>query len=333
MIDGESREWNGGRRPRTTQPTPPLPEADPRAATGATLCADIAPPYVVGRLGAVQIDDFFREEPDPLGFGSPATVLRDELFSQLRAGPVPDDDDLATAISLARLVHAELEAYGTSGGEKFTEAQIEAAQRCLRAVLSRHGIDLRLPWRNFAGFRTYWLQHDGYGSWQARRDLLDTFFKPALEELDRLEEAQFHAIVADAVSPHGGTGWPAVDNELTELKRRFRSATTPQDYRDVGNRSIGVLEALSRTVYDPARHLRPGEVEPPPDKTKQRLGRYVENSLAGADNAAIRAVAIKVIELAHAVKHSREPSRRDAGITADAVILLANILRRVDQQF
>jgi hypothetical protein len=44
-------------------------------------------------------------------------------------------------------------------------------------------------------------------------------------------------------------------------------------------------------------------------------------------------VANKVIELAHSVKHSTAPSRREAGITADAVILLANILRRVDQEF
>jgi hypothetical protein len=40
-----------------------------------------------------------------------------------------------------------------------------------------------------------------------------------------------------------------------------------------------------------------------------------------------------VIELAHSVKHSSNPTRREAGIAADAVILLTNILRRVDQDF
>jgi hypothetical protein len=44
-------------------------------------------------------------------------------------------------------------------------------------------------------------------------------------------------------------------------------------------------------------------------------------------------VANKIIELAHGVKHSATPTRREAGIAADAVILLANILRRVDQEF
>lgn len=280
-------------------------------------------------------EDFYKERTDPLDpWGSTThSELRTDLLTTLRSGPAPGDDDLETAITLTRMVHGELEAYGTGGGQQMAEDEIELAQRSLKAVLDRHGIALRLPWRNFSGFRTYWLQNEGYGSWQARRDLLDKFFRPVLEELDRLEEASFRAIVAEAVSPHPATGWPAVDVEIAELKRRFRSATTPQDYRDVGNRSVAVLEALSRTVYDPAKHLREGEAVPPPDKTKQRLGRYVEDSLAGSANAQVRGVANKVIELAHVVKHSQGPTRRDAGIVADAVILLANVLRRVDQDF
>jgi hypothetical protein len=42
-------------------------------------------------------------------------------------------------------------------------------------------------------------------------------------------------------------------------------------------------------------------------------------------------VANKTIELAHRVKHGTTPTRRDAGIAGDAVILLANILRRIAQ--
>lgn len=99
----------------------------------------------------------------------------------------------------------------------------------------------------------------------------------------------------------------------------------------MGNRCVAVLETLSRTVYDPTKHLREGETEPPVDKIKLRLGRYVEDSLAGKDNEEVRRVANKVSGLAHKVKHRPLPSRRDAGIVADAVILLANVLRRVDQ--
>ncbi|MDZ4233104.1 MAG: hypothetical protein U1C73_04970, partial [Dietzia sp.] len=55
--------------------------------------------------------------------------------------------------------------------------------------------------------------------------------------------------------------------------------------------------------------------------------------LSGQEQRAIRGVANKVIELAHTVKHSTAPTRREAGIAADSVIMLANILRRVDQDF
>ncbi|KZE98969.1 hypothetical protein A2J04_15160, partial [Rhodococcus sp. EPR-279] len=185
----------------------------------------------------------------------------------------------------------------------------------------------------YTTFRTYWMRNDCAGSWQARRDLLERFFEPVQEELDRQEEAQFRAVLVEGVSPHSSMGWPRVDEELNELRRRFRTASTTQDYRDVGNRSVAVLEALSRTVYDPRVHLREGEIEPTVDKTKQRLGRYVEDSLGGRDHETIRGVANKVIELSHSVKHSSAPTRRDAGIAADSVVMLANLLRRVDQDF
>lgn len=279
------------------------------------------------------IDDDLFEEQGVTGFGSPKLKLRTEVLRDLRAGPLANDDDLTCAIVLTRLVRSELEAFGTGGGEHLVDAELEVLQRTLSAVLQRVGIDLSLPWRNFTGFKSYWLQNDGYGSYQVRRNLIADILDPVQDELDRREESQFRAVLADAVSPHVGTGWPRVDEEVTELKRRFRSASTPQDYRDVGNRCVAVLEALSRTAYDARRHLREGETEPPVDKTKLRLGRYVEDSLAGKDNEEVRAVANKVIELAHRVKHSTAPTRRDAGISADAVILLANILRRVDQEF
>ena len=242
-------------------------------------------------------------------------------------------DDLDAAVALTHLVRDDLIAFGTSGSNTLDDKELAIAQRALTATLSRIGITLTSPWRDFSTFKAHWLRNGCYNSWQARRDLLNDLFAPVQAELDRQEDAQFRAVNAEAVSPHTNTGWPKVDEELTELRRRFRTATTTRDYRDVGNRSVAVLEALSRTLYDPVVHLRDGETEPPADKSKLRLGRYVEDSLAGKDNEAIRGVANKVIELAHRVKHSTAPTRREAGIAADTAIMLANILRRVDQDF
>lgn len=281
-------------------------------------------------------DDFFEETETVSPWSSEPTIttkLRENFLNELRAGPVAGTDDLDAAVALTHLVWDDLIAFGTGGGNTLDDKELTLAQRALTATLSRIGIALSFPWRDFSTFKAHWLRNGCSGSWQARRELLNELFAPVQVELDRQEEAQFRAVNAEAVSPHTKTGWPQVDEELTELRRRFRTATTTQDYRDVGNRAVGVLEALSRTIYDPSVHLRDGEAEPPADKTKQRLGRYVEDSLAGKDNEAIRGVANKVIELAHSVKHSTAPTRREAGIAADSVIMLANILRRVDQDF
>jgi hypothetical protein len=126
------------------------------------------------------------------------------------------------------------------------------------------------------------------------------------------------------------TGWAKVDNEIGELRRAFASARSPQAFRAVGVHCVGVLEALSRTVYDPARHLRPGESVPSPDKTKQRIGRYIEMAVPGSSNEEVRGLANKASELAHHVKHSETPSWVDASIAADAVILLSYILVRLE---
>jgi len=284
----------------------------------------------------VERHDFFAETESADPWTSETTTtstLRRDLLTQLRAGPIAGTDDLEAAVELTHLVWDDLIAYGTGGGNVLDDAELTLAQRSLTAVLDRIGIALTFPWRDFTSFKSHWIRNDCSGSWQARRDLLQNLFDPVQTELDRQEDAQFRAVTAEAISPHSRIGWPRVDEELTELRRRFRSSCTTQDYRDVGNRCVAALEALSRAIYDPVVHLREGETEPPADKTKQRLGRYVEDSLAGKDNEAIRGVASKVIELAHSVKHSSGPTRREAGIAADSVIMLANILRRVDQDF
>jgi hypothetical protein len=257
------------------------------------------------------------------------TVFDHEFADKIRQRALPDVDDLDAAMALVQLVHDDLEHYGTGGGQRLTDEELGVALRTLRAVLKRLSINFEVPFRSFNTFRSYWIKHDMSNSWQARRDYLDGVFDPLHQQLVRLEEQRFESELVTAVSPRARTGWLAVDNEVDELRRRFRSSTTPQDYRAIGVHCVGILEALSRTVYDPARHLREGETPPPPDKTKQRIGRYVEDALPGAGNDELRALLNRSIEFSQHVKHRSTPTRRDAGIAADAVIMLANILRRL----
>ena len=99
----------------------------------------------------------------------------------------------------------------------------------------------------------------------------------------------------------------------------------------IGLDCVAVTEALSRQVYDPERHLRPGEGEPPVGNTKQRIERFIDDALPGAGNTAYRKLGRTVVDAAQQVKHSETPTRKEAGLSADAVIQLANFLRRLSE--
>ena len=277
-------------------------------------------------------DDFYLDDAGPNVFGLSSRHLNLALLDQLRRGPVADREDVEVAVPLARLIHDDLERYGTDGGQEMTEQQMREALLALRAVLDRLGIaGFDVPFRDFSTFRGWWLRNDARGSWQARRDLLSGVFDVLHDQLAQMEQRALTSSLVEPISPHPRTGWSGVDTEISELRRHFLSARTSQDYRNIGLDCVSVTEAVSRQVYDPATHLREGEAEPPVANTKQRLDRFVEDALPGSENAALRKLARSAIEFAQHVKHSTTPTRREAGIAADAVIQLANLLRRIDQ--
>ncbi len=301
---------------------------------------DLWPQHDVGSLcedSAVRPSDFFIEEPqkaDPIFgvLGSSAKRVNEDLLDELLRGPLTDKSDAEAAVALARLVHDVLQAFGTGGGQLMDADQIRLAIQALRAATRRLGIDgFKVPFRDFSSFRDWWINNGAGGSYQARRDLLAEIFNDLHDQLADMEQEELEASLVNPISPHSRTGWSVVDTEISELRRHFNTARTPQDYRAVGLGCVAVTEVLSAQVYDPKRHLREGEEEPPVAKTKQRIERFIEDTAPGADNQRLRTLARAVIEYAQEVKHSTTPTRREAGIAADAVIQLANILRRLGE--
>jgi hypothetical protein len=144
----------------------------------------------------VRSSDFFTEETDPFSSvnGDPwatTTSLAEGLLVAIRQGPIAGTSDISAALGLLDLVHQELEAYGTGGGEKLTDEQLALAIRALQAVARRVGRPLELPFRNFTTFRSYWSRNgaSGSGGWQARRDIIEGLLEPVRRELIRLEES------------------------------------------------------------------------------------------------------------------------------------------------
>ena len=155
-------------------------------------------------------EDFFSHpDPDPLDdFGIASSPKFDlKLVRELRSGPIQRADDVEAAVALARLLHDDLEAFGTSGGEQLTDPQMREGLLALRSALTRLGLDhFEVPFRDFRTFKRYWLKNDGYGSWQARRDILDQIFEPMHDALAERESAALSSTLADAGKSEGAHG-------------------------------------------------------------------------------------------------------------------------------
>lgn len=278
----------------------------------------------------MRAEDFFIEHEVADPWGAPRLELDPEIVKRVHAGHDLAGTDTEVAVALARLVHDEFEERATSDKTRFTNVDSRAALRALRAVLGRLGIPLTPPFDDFDSFYSYWKREGmtGDGSWAIRRDYLRSVFSPVHEALADLEAGEMTSTLAQPVTSHPRTGWTRVDEEIAELRRHFQSARTPQDYRNVGNDCVMVLERVSEVSYSAPRHLESGQEEPPVASTKARLERVVEVELPGPSNVELRKLARAAIEQAQAVKH-RTPDRMQAGVAADCVILLANVFRRI----
>jgi hypothetical protein len=58
----------------------------------------------------------------------------------------------------------------------------------LEGVTARVGAPLRLPFPDFERFYSYWIRKDAYGSWQARRDLVDQLLSEPRRRLIEIEQ-------------------------------------------------------------------------------------------------------------------------------------------------
>lgn len=127
-------------------------------------------------------------QPTSIGGKWPKFRANTDLMDKLRRGPVEGIDDVDAAEALALLLHGDFIAYGTGGGERLTDPEARVALRALRATCARLGVAVEVPWQDFSSFRSYWLAHDGYGSWEARRQMVGEALDPLLNRIYQLQE-------------------------------------------------------------------------------------------------------------------------------------------------
>lgn len=167
------------------------------------------------------------------------------------------------------------------------------------------------------------------GSWAARRNYVDDLFTPVENKIYVLQQRQWDEPLLRPITPHSATGWSTLDGEMEELRAKFAVARSAQDHSAVGNACVRILELLGDVAFDAQRYVPDGEEIPPKANTKKRFDLIIDFELEGSDNQRLRKLARAAVEVAQQVKHEGTPSRRDAGIAADTIIALTNILRRI----
>ncbi|MCA1702091.1 MAG: hypothetical protein LC808_01990 [Actinobacteria bacterium] len=269
--------------------------------------------------------------------------LDTDRLARLVNGPEPDTPDVDVAVALLDLVRDELHKSGTGGTPIATDTGLRLAMRALQSSSARAGHEVTVPFHDHKSWKLYWTA-SGAVNYAARRailsELFDEHYAALLRRQDnehyaallRLQDKSLDSTLLEAVSADAALGWPDVDTEISELRRLFRDATTPQDYAAVGLLCVRVTEALSRQVYDHSMLTPAGEPEPKVAETKTRLDRYIVSRLPGSDNERLRGYVRKTVELAQEIKHRTSPTQTEAGISADAVIALGNLLRRLDEE-
>ncbi|WP_157641334.1 abortive infection family protein [Longispora albida] len=149
----------------------------------------------------MRADDLFEPNDFAGAWGQQQEQLKVDLLERLRRAPDPAHSDLEVSEALVVLLHREFMAYGTDGGQRLDDHNMRLAVRATLAVCARIGVSVKLPWHDFTSFRSYWIAHDGHGSWAARRQMVGEAFDSALARILFLQErADTGTVVTPALS-------------------------------------------------------------------------------------------------------------------------------------
>lgn len=140
-------------------------------------------------------DDLFEADSIEGGW-SAVRKLRRDILDAIRQAPVPGVPDLEASIALTELLQTEFVGFGTGGSQQLQNADVALCVRALRATVVRLGIAWSPRWRDFESFRSYWLTHDGHGSWGARRVMVAEEYADLLRRLYERQDAPQDTTVA-----------------------------------------------------------------------------------------------------------------------------------------
>jgi hypothetical protein len=186
-------------------------------------------------------------------------------------------------------------------------------RKAIADELRRRGIDDPNPYRDL--WRWYAYYSSKLPSYQSRRVYIGELYDPLRDALERVGSDEIGTRIDDE-----RTGWERVDDQMVQLRERFKAAATSEDYQGIGLRCREIFVSLGRACYDEDEHG-------PADNLVDRLYAAIDGHAPGSANKELRRLLKAGIDYANKLQHDADGTRQHARIAAEVTAASVTVMR------
>jgi hypothetical protein len=203
-----------------------------------------------------------------------------------------------------------------TGGPAIDSVQREYAGRrtAIVAELRRRGLDDPNPYRDL--WRWYAFYSSKMPTYRERRIYIGDLYDPLRDALERVGSDE----IGTGIDDDARTGWERVDDQMVQLRERFKAAETTEDFQGIGLRCREVFVSLGRACYDEDEHG-------PAESLVDRLYSAIEAAAPGGANKELRKLLKAGIDYANKLQHDSDGTRQHARIAAEVTAASVTVMR------
>jgi hypothetical protein len=204
----------------------------------------------------------------------------------------------------------------STGGPAINSVQQEYIDRrnALQAELRRRGLDDPNPYRDL--WRWYAYYSSKLSTYRERRVYIGELYDPLQDALDRVGTDE----IGTGLDADERTGWERVDDQMVQMRERYRAALTVEDFQGIGLRCREIFVSLGGACYDEDAHG-------PAENLVDRLYAAVEAVAPGSSNKELRKLLKAGIDYANKVQHDSDGTRQNARIVAEVTAASVTVMR------
>ena len=123
-------------------------------------------------------------------------------------------------------------------------------------------------------------------------------------------------------------GWQRVDRTMDRIRELLATASTEEQFQEIGVLCREGLISLAQVIFDSKRHppLPNDNTNVSDTDVKRMIARYVASERPGASSQEVRKCVNDAVDLANKLTHGRTSSYRDAAFCAQATVNVIGLI-------